>query len=299
MTKAHSLRSSARWPLDIWVSCLIRHSSFVIRHLPLVCVFLFATGCDLDLPGKPDPKDRPVPADQVLAFDALYNRNCAGCHGPEGKQGPAPPLNEPLFRAIVPATALEQVLNHGRPGTPMAPFTHANGGPLTAEQAQVLIYQIKGVPYRIIENHNEGRLKVAVEAQSQGVAPQWGPVGKAADSTPHYALPGTKGDEARGARVFARACSSCHGDAGQGVVHDGERRNKINDRAFLALVSDQALRRIIITGRPDLGMPDYSQKTERPDDFQPLTSGEIADLGALLSAWRNGAWRKGASTAAK
>ena len=31
----------------------------------------------------------------------------------------------------------------------------------------------------------------------------------------------------------------------------------MNEPDFLALVSDQALRRIIITGRPDLGMPNY------------------------------------------
>ena len=58
-----------------------------------------------------------------------------------------------------------------------------------------------------------------------------------------------------GAGVFARACAGCHGDQGQG----GERRRQagaINDPAFLALISDQALRRIVITGRPDLGMPD-------------------------------------------
>ena len=52
--------------------------------------------------------------------------------------------------------------------------------------------------------------------------------------------------------------------------------------AFLALISDQASRRIIITGRPDLGMPNYAETDGRPEDFQPLTSAEIDDLVALL-----------------
>jgi hypothetical protein len=96
----------------------------------LICISLLAAGCDL--PGKPDPKDRPIPAEKVLVFEALYNRNCAGCHGKDGKQGPAPPLNDPLFRAIVPVTDLEMVLSAGRPGTAMAPFAHGEGGPLSA-----------------------------------------------------------------------------------------------------------------------------------------------------------------------
>jgi cytochrome c oxidase cbb3-type subunit 3/ubiquinol-cytochrome c reductase cytochrome c subunit len=62
----------------------------------------------------------------------------------------------------------------------------------------------------------------------------------------------------------------------------------INDRAFLALISDQALRRIIITGRPDLGMPNYAESAGRPKGYKPLTSGEIADVVALLAYWRQG-----------
>ena len=61
----------------------------------------------------------------------------------------------------------------------------------------------------------------------------------------------------------------------------------INDVAFLALTSDQTLRRIIITGRPDLKMPDYASRDGRAKDFAPLTSAEIDDLVALLAQWRS------------
>ena len=60
----------------------------------------------------------------------------------------------------------------------------------------------------------------------------------------------------------------------------------LNDPAFLGLISDQALRRIIITGRPDLGMPPYNGKQDRPPDFHELSSTEIQDLVALLRSWR-------------
>ncbi len=62
----------------------------------------------------------------------------------------------------------------------------------------------------------------------------------------------------------------------------------INDRDFLALTSDQALRRHIIVGRPDLGMPDYADPTGRPDGFQPLSAQDVTDVLALLAYWRQG-----------
>ena len=75
------------------------------------------------------------------------------------------------------------------------------------------------------------------------------------------------------------------GGAGQGAQQAGA----LNDRAFLALISNQALRRIVITGRPDLGMPIYSDSDWRSPKFQPLTSEQIHDLVALLASWRAGA----------
>jgi mono/diheme cytochrome c family protein len=45
----------------------------------LALALALAAGCDL--PGRPRAADRPVPADRVLDFAALYGENCAGCHG--------------------------------------------------------------------------------------------------------------------------------------------------------------------------------------------------------------------------
>src|SRR5262249_36889571 len=80
--------------------------------------------------------------------------------------------------------------------------------------------------------------------------------------------------------VFARACACCHGESGR------EQALAINEPAFLALISDQALRRIVITGRPDLGMPSYSGARDGDPKFRPLNSQEVTDLVALLAAWR-------------
>jgi mono/diheme cytochrome c family protein len=228
------------------------------RLVPLLAVL--TAGCDL--PGKPKEADRPRPENQVMDFGVLYQMRCAGCHGADGKLGPAPPLNDPIFLAIVSEAELRRVIRKGRTVTagqksPMPAFAHERGGPLTRAQVKVLV---------------------------KGIKKHWGP--PAPGSLPKYLSPtgGKGGNAKKGARVFARACAGCHGLQGRGKK-DGRALSggAINDPAFLALISDQALRRIIITGRPDLGMPAYNHP-DRP----PVTAAEIDDLVALLSRWRQG-----------
>jgi mono/diheme cytochrome c family protein len=240
-------------------------------------------GCDL--PGRPDPAARPVPEDRVESFEVLFGQNCAGCHGAEGKLGPAPPLNDSLFRAIISEKDLEQVITSGRPGTPMAAFARERAGTLTAAQIRVLIYEIKGIRYKVVSFPGGSSPTVEVARDPQGVMPKWGMPTPRPEDVPRYALePG--GDAKRGMQVFARACARCHGDHGQGEKTGGRWVRTIHDPVFLSLISDQALRRYAITGRPDLGMPDYAGKTGRTPDFKPLTPAELNDLVALLAAWR-------------
>ena len=194
-------------------------------------------------------------------------RACAGCHGADGKLGPAPPLNDPVFLAIVPDAELRHVISEGRAvsavqRSPMPAFARAGGGPLTEAQVQVL---------------------------AEGIKKRWGPAASGEAIPPYFSPAGTKNanmDEA--ARVFARACAGCHGRQGEGGEHDGGPVGAINDPAFLALIGDKALRRTMITGRPDLGMPAYDDAAGRPADFRPLTSAQIDDLVALLASWRQG-----------
>jgi mono/diheme cytochrome c family protein len=231
----------------------------------LTLLVVLTGGCDI--PGKPREADRPVPADQIMSFDALYGARCAGCHGADGKLGPAPPLNDPIFLAIVPDAELLHVISEGRAVTAaqksaMPAFARARGGPLSDAQVQVL---------------------------AEGLKKRWAPA-PSTDALPPYQSPaGTKNASiGTGARVFARACAGCHGRQGEGGKVDEQPIGAVNEPAFLTLFSDKALRRTMITGRRDLGMPGFDGTAGRPAEFQPLTSAEIDDLVALLASWRQG-----------
>jgi mono/diheme cytochrome c family protein len=86
------------------------------------------------------------------------------------------------------------------------------------------------------------------------------------------------GDPQRGADVYRTYCSSCHGIDGRG----GRKASSIVDGSYLALVSDQQLRTIVIAGRPELGAPDWRSDIE---DL-PMSPQEIADVVAWLSVQR-------------
>jgi len=223
-----------------------------LSFLPLS---LLLAGC-----GKPNPADRPLRPEQVTDFAVLYGQHCAGCHGADGKLGPAPPLNDPLFLAIVPDDVVQGTIAGGRSGTPMPAFAPDRGGPLTDAQVTIL---------------------------AQGIKKRW-PAAKDQSAIPPYLAPAQPGDVTRGGLIFGRACGACHGFVGQGGKHGDQDVGAVNDHAFLALISDQALRRLIITGRPDLGMPSIAGAEGRPQGWKPLTSQEAADLVALLAYWRQG-----------
>ncbi len=227
-----------------------------------------------------------MPEEQVTHFDILYARRCSGCHGAKGKLGPAPPLNDPLFLAIVPDAELLRVISEGRAvsparKTPMPAFRLGKAARLTTEQINVWTELKK-------ETHSEAKqqsplTEIQVKILAEGIKQRWGATTPSAGTIPTY-LPTKKGgggNKEEGARVFARACANCHGSQGQGGKNGELSGGAINNQAFLALISDQALRRYAITGRPDLGMPAFDGKEGRSADFSPLTSAEIDDLVAL------------------
>ena len=208
------------------------------------------TGCDLvrGRAGAREPRGGvPAPA---TAFHTLYDQQCAGCHGRDGRLGAARPLNDPVYLALVPAERMRQVIADGVPGTAQPAHAREAGGALTDEQIESLV---------------------------QGLRTAWSqPDALRADNIPPYAAP--LGDQERGRAVYAAACASCHGPGGAG----GPQARSIVDASYLALVSDQHLRTTVIAGRSDLGMPDWRAQIAG----RALSPAEVSDVVAWLATKR-------------
>jgi mono/diheme cytochrome c family protein len=211
---------------------------------------LALVGCDT-LPGKARARAIEETADtSAMAFDALYARQCAGCHGNGGRLGAARPLNDPVYLALVPAARLRLVIAEGVPGTAQPAFARSAGGGLTEEQ---------------------------IDALAQGLVRAWArPEETKSVQVPPYAA--APGDPDRGKAVYAAACAGCHGADGRG----GPKAGSVVDPSYLALVSDQYLRTTVIAGRADVGMPDWRGYIPA----RPLAPAEISAVVGWLVAQR-------------
>lgn len=216
---------------------------------------LAASGC-ANAPGRPGgAATRP---DQVLDFATLYGQNCAACHGDNGKNGAAISLNNPVYLSMAGADNLQRVAAAGVPGTLMPPFAKSQGGMLTDQQIGALV---------------------------SGMEAAWAkPATVTGTALPPYAG-SLSGDSARGQRAFAFYCARCHGADGSGAVVNLRHIGSLVDPAYLALVSNQGLRSILIAGQPEQGMPDWRSDANGPQ-AHPMSDQEITDIVAWLASHR-------------
>jgi mono/diheme cytochrome c family protein len=223
----------------------------------VLLILILTTGCD-QLPGKPTLEERWKAATEVTDFSQLYARNCSACHGADGRLGAARPLNDPLYLALVSTATLHTMIAQGVPGTAAPALAQQVGGSLTDKQIDILI---------------------------DGMRSRWG----ATESFKNVALPpyslrdasakgSGPGDPQRGAAAYQTYCAQCHGKDGNG----GPKGGSVINPAFLALVSDQALRTAVIVGRSDLGMPDWRANISG----QPMSPQEISDVVTWLASHR-------------
>lgn len=226
-----------------------------MKLAPAICgLVIFASlglsGC-ATAPGKPAPTDSPMIPNAISDFNVLYGQNCSGCHGVDGKGGAAIALANPVYLAIVDDATLRRVASNGIPGTSMPAFAQSAGGLLTDKQIDAIV---TGIRQRWSKP----------DALDGAVAPPY-------SST-------ESGNASRGSTVYATYCQSCHGIGG----HGGQEASSIIDGAFLALLSDQELRTIVIVGRPELGAPDW--RSDVPG--RPMSPQDVSDVVAWLAAQR-------------
>ena len=201
--------------------------------------------------GQPQNNSEPVAPTQLLEFGTLYAQNCAACHGAEGRGGAAIALANPEYLAIADETTIRKVVANGVHGTAMPAFAQSSGGMLTEQQIDVI---------------------------TRGMFSRWERKGILDGANPPSYTAKTEGDVDHGKIVFETYCASCHGSRGGGTP----KGSAITNDSFLALVSDQGLRTIAITGRPELGAPDWRGNVPG----RPMTDQEITDVVAWLASRR-------------
>jgi cytochrome c oxidase cbb3-type subunit 3/ubiquinol-cytochrome c reductase cytochrome c subunit len=213
--------------------------------------------CGCHPPGKPGPGPEVGRPDQLLDFKPLYAQNCAACHGADGRNGAALSLANPVYLATAGEANIRNVISKGVDGTSMPPFSRPAGGMLTDQQINVL---------------------------TTGMLKAWGNTAVLGNTQPLPYAATSQGDPTRGAAAFRTYCAQCHGADGTGARVRGTPVGSIVDPAYLALISNQGLRSIVLAGIPGQGMPDW-----RSDAGQAMTDQQITDIVAWLASHRTNA----------
>lgn len=228
-----------------------------MRYFSSFSLLLFGAlslaGCGA-APGKPLPGSEAQRPDQVLDFPILYQENCSACHGDQGRAGAAISLANPTYLTFAGSGNLARITAKGVPGTMMPPFGQKSGGMLTDQQIQVL---------------------------TQGMLTRWSKPGEP------LAVPYVKtlnGDATQGQVAFVAKCSRCHGADATGSSTASPPTGSLVDPSYLALISEQGLRSILVAGQPDEGMPGAAQLS---DNLHPMTDQDVTNIVAWLTAHRS------------
>ncbi|MFZ0631656.1 MAG: c-type cytochrome [Acidobacteriaceae bacterium] len=215
--------------------------------LPLLVAL---TGCE-QMPGARAEADPPLRPSAVLDFHTLYSQNCQACHGTAGQNGPALDLANPEYLAMADDARLRRIIANGMPGTQMPAWAQSAGGMLTDQQIDAII---------------------------AGMRREWAKPDVFAGTTPPPLEQAAGGDAKRGQQAYQARCAMCHG---------GPARQQLTSAVYLSLISDDALRTIIVAGRPDIGQPDWQHDSAKGAPATPLTGQEITDIVAYLGSLRN------------
>lgn len=218
----------------------------ILAQVLLACLASLAAGCGHSSADPPGPIPRPS---EITDFTTLYSENCAACHGANGQNGPAIDLANPEYQALVDDASLRKWISNGMPGTEMSAFAQSAGGMLTDAQVNALI---------------------------AGMRKRWSRPDVFAGVTPPPYAQSEDGNAHSGEQSYRFRCAACHASSSE----------QLTSSDYLALVGDQALRSIIIAGRPDIGQPDWSHLGPGGKMATPLSAQEIDDIVAYLASLR-------------
>jgi cytochrome c oxidase cbb3-type subunit 3 len=211
-----------------------------------------------DLPASYTPKDRIRVTrfgEREFATDGatIFGTFCTGCHGGAGVGRRSPGM--PSFPAIANPDLLSRVsdqflvetITRGRPGRRMPAWGELTGG-LTPDEIRKVV------------------------AYLRSLGPSYQPDGKLARWV--------KGNPEQGKRLFASACSGCHGASGKGAEGPA-----LNNAVLLASATDSYFVQTIGLGRRGTAMQGF---LEPHPARLTLSQAEIEDIVAFLRNWERG-----------
>ena len=206
----------------------------------------------LRAPGRPVGRfTRSIPPDQIMDFNFLYARNCAGCHGAEGKGGAAIGLGDPVFLAIADDATIRRTAAERSSRNP---------------HAGVCAKRRRNADRRPDRCHRQ-RNSILGEARCS-----------ARRRFSALCGAGSRRSEARSGRLWRLTARPVTAR----TAAEASKASSIVDGSYLALVSDQNLRTTVIAGRPELGAPDW--RGDVPG--KPMSPEDISDVVAWLAAQR-------------
>jgi cytochrome c oxidase cbb3-type subunit 3/ubiquinol-cytochrome c reductase cytochrome c subunit len=232
-------------------------TGFVGAIKAVALLTLGSVGCSR-LPGKPGFRPETLRPDQKLGFTVLYKSNCSGCHGDNGLNGAALPLDNPVYLGWAGREHLIQIVANGVPQSAMLAFGRSGGGLLTDEQVEHVV---------------------------DGMMAHWGKPGVLNNADPPGYRSMSRGDATQGKAAFQIYCARCHGVDGTGISPGGQQCDAIGsivDPTYLALITDQGLRDIVVSGLPGEGMPDWREDVTG----NPMTDQNVTDIVAWLASQR-------------
>lgn len=174
----------------------------------------------------------------------LFARNCAACHGEEGRGGIGVPLALPSFQATISDDYVFKTIRHGRPGRVMPAFPN-----LSDAQVRALVQYVRS----------------------------WNK-----EPPVTYSNTPIKGNPVHGKALFATHCAACHGANGEGGKGTGVTFSRprdlpimppaLNNPGFLASASDAMIKSVLVHGRAGTPMASFLQAGLSESDIDDLVS---------------------------
>ncbi len=178
----------------------------------------------------------------------LYVQMCSGCHGESGEGATGPQLNNPVFLEQANDRMLTEWIKNGKSGTEMRAFR--KGGQGVAELSDRQISDIVSF-LRSLEHVKDSSINRVAKS-------------------PH-------GRPEKGAPLYEKNCSGCHGSFGEGSSGPA-----LSNPEFLRVASDGFLIATMALGRSGTEMRPVKSG---PQSILELTSDEVNDVVAFIRSW--------------